>query len=212
MCGRFYVETEDTPEELMRLLRQLNRGEPEESPDAWLGEKTPGMPACVVARSRGTGGLRPFAMRWGFPMEKKLVINARLETAAEKPLFRDSFRQRRCLIPASGWFEWDHREKKPPKYRFHSRSQRWIWLAGLYRLTSDQMPVFAVVTRPAEGALSAFHDRMPLWFPPDGEAAWLGEAVDAFPEAGAVSDLSWARVPPAGQGPVQLGLFDDSGM
>jgi putative SOS response-associated peptidase YedK len=151
-------------------------------------------------------------MRWGFPLDRKLVINARLETAAEKPMFRESFRQRRCLIPASGWFEWDHREKKPPRYRFRVSGSRWFCLAGLYRVLPMQPPVFAVVTRPAEGPLAEFHDRMPLWFPPAQAGRWLDGAADAADSAGRVTDLCWEKEDRAAREPVQIGLFDDFAM
>lgn len=176
MCGRFYIESDDTPAELERLLRQV-------SPDTELsplkGDRAPGQTACVLARSRQSGAARPFVMRWGYPLEKKLVINARLETVSRRPMFSESSRIRRCLIPASGWFEWDHREKKPPRYRFHSKTSRWLWLAGLYQLIDGREPRFVVVTRAADGTLAAFHDRMPLCFLPGEEDRWIhtGEAA-----------------------------------
>ena len=88
-------------------------------------------------------------------------------------MFRESYHARRCLIPASGWFEWDHREKRPPRYRFRSKKSPWLWLAGLYRVDNPQEPRFVVVTRQAKGALADFHDRMPLCFLPGEEERWM---------------------------------------
>ena len=206
MCGRFYIESEDTPAELERMLRQA-------SPDAdsapMKGELVPGKAACVLARGRESGAARPFAMRWGYPLEKKLVINARLETAAQRPMFSESWRIRRCLIPASGWFEWDHSEKRPPRYRFRSKTARWLWLAGLYQNKEGMEPRFVVVTRQADGALTGFHDRMPLCFLPGEESGWLqpGEPADDMDGSLLSDGVSWERDPFPPETAIQLSMI-----
>ncbi|MBR3493995.1 MAG: SOS response-associated peptidase [Clostridia bacterium] len=170
MCGRFYIETDDTPAELMRLLASVS-----DAGGAPLarGEIRPGDAACVLAPDRERRAAKPFGMRWGYPLPRGLVINARLETAAERPLFRDSFRRRRCLIPASGWLEWDHREARPKPYLFSAADSPWLFLAGLYRLTDERRAEFTILTREPLPELRPFHDRMPLALLPEEGAAWL---------------------------------------
>lgn len=139
------------------------------------GEIFPGDNAAVLSRSR-TGIQRAFVMRWGFRMEKKLVFNARAETAAKKPMFRDSMMQRRCIVPASGYFEWDHREKKPPKYLFTPESGSMMFMAGLYRPEEDAH-AFTILTRDAVEGLKDFHPRMPVILPAEEAMLWLDHAL-----------------------------------
>ena len=119
-------------------------------------------------------------MKWGFSREKKLVFNARSETAGQLSFFSDSFLRRRCIIPAAGYFEWDHREKKPPKYRFSPINGDVLYLAGLYRFEEGR-PVFTVLTRPAAPMLRCFHDRMPVLLHEEELQAWLDPHNDPLP-------------------------------
>ena len=82
MCGRFYVPADDMPEVIEALLRQANRTAPEPLP---RGEITPGMRVASLCLSRGSRRAKAFPMTWGYPMQGKLLINARSETAAQKP-------------------------------------------------------------------------------------------------------------------------------
>src|SRR5699024_9666729 len=100
MCGRYYVEPESSSE-LLELIAEAKR----KSDEVKTGEVFPSDTAAVIANNRQ---LKPtvFPMRWGFERRGGgLVINARSETAAEKQLFRESAQLRRCLIPASCYFE-----------------------------------------------------------------------------------------------------------
>ena len=194
MCGRFYIESEDTPAELERMLSQASR----ESALPKKGEIIPGSDACVLTAGQQTGAFLPLVMRWGYPLEKRLVINARLESADRRPMFSASWRTGRCLIPASGWFEWDHRERRPPKYRFFSRTSSWFYLAGLYQYSADGEPRFVVITRQAEGPPADIHDRMPLCFSREAAGSWIA-AAGGSPDTGAAlsfRDLLWEKVPP----------------
>lgn len=120
-----------------------------------------------------------FVMRWGYHLDKKLVFNARSETAHEKGMFAESAVIRRCLIPASAYFEWDNRQKPCTKYRFHVPERPTIYLAGLYRFEQDSPhPVFTILTRQATEELSCFHDRMPVIIPPAMTNAWLDHSQD----------------------------------
>ena len=125
------------------------------------------------------GGRSAFPMQWGFRMPGgSLVVNARLETAASKPSFRDSWMSRRCAIPASWYCEWEHRigpngrTTVGAKYAIRSSSAPMLWLCGLYRMEND-LPVFTVLTREAVASLAWLHDRMPLILPGARVDEWI---------------------------------------
>ena len=183
MCGRFYIPEDDGAEELLVLLNRAELARRARHPDFRLkrGEICPGDSAVILApnRSRQTA---LFVMRWGFRLEKRLVFNARSESAAQKTMFRQSLMERRCLIPAASFFEWDHRLKKPAKFRFWPEGRPMIYLAGLYRFEPEEpLPVFTVLTRQAEGSIADFHDRMPVIVPPEQTEAWLDQRTDPRP-------------------------------
>lgn len=100
-------------------------------------------------------------MRWGFsqPNEgKKLLINARSESAADKPTFSPLLAAQRCLIPAASYYEWD-REKKP--HIFCMENMPVLYMAGLFRTETDGQKHFVILTRKADNVVSAVHSRMP---------------------------------------------------
>lgn len=183
MCGRFYIESDDTPDELIELLnRAEGLGQRMDSSFRLpRGEVRPGDCAAVIAMNRAAKRTA-FPMKWGFRMDKQLLINARSETAATKPTFRESMRDRRCLIPTSAYFEWDHREKPLKKYCFGLPDAPVMYLAGLYRFEPDApLPVFTVLTREAAPEIACFHDRMPVILPPETHSLWLDRSVAPLP-------------------------------
>lgn len=194
MCGRFYIDTDDTPDELIELLNRAEVKAQRLQPGLSLprGEVRPGDPAAVIALSR-TQERSVFPMRWGFGGGKRLLINARSETAAQKPTFRHSMQDRRCLIPASAYFEWDHRAKPLQKYQFHLASSPILYLAGLYRFEADQrLPVFTILTREAAPDIACFHDRMPIILPRHAADDWLNRSLPPDPlMQQAVTQLVW---------------------
>jgi len=135
----------------------------------------------------GETGRRLVAMRWGFlphwyksPTDGPLLINARSETIAEKPAFRAACRSRRCLIPATGFFEWtkDADGKRLPWY-IADRAATPIAFAGIWQSwDKGDMPLTtcAIVTTAANGPVEAIHHRMPVAIAPADWPLWLGEA------------------------------------
>ena len=176
MCGRFYVKPDAMSDaELIALLdREKARGEQTDNATSLpFGEIQPGQNAAVIAMNRHLHR-SAFVMKWGYGLDKKLVFNARSETAATKAMFSQSTLDRRCLIPANAYFEWDHRQKPYTKYRFMISEQPIIYLAGLYRFEASlSRPVFTVLTREAAPDIACFHDRMPVIIPPALTDAWL---------------------------------------
>ena len=175
MCGRYFIDGDDLPEELERILEELNRKNTPENLKT-SGEIFPSDVVPVLANSRRQD-VQPFAMRWGYSFPGgRPVINARAETAAEKPLFRDGMRQRRCLIPASSYFEWERREGQKTKYAIRPAGAEMLYLAGIYHLENHDgavVPSFAILTRSAAPEIAFIHDRMPVMLPPDCARDWL---------------------------------------
>ncbi|SLN68238.1 Putative SOS response-associated peptidase YedK [Roseovarius litorisediminis] len=133
------------------------------------------------------GQRRLGAMRWGFlphwyksPSDGPLLINARAETIAEKPAFREACRTRRCLIPATGFYEWSKDEdgNRLPWY-IHASDGAPIAFAGIWQVwDKGEAPVTscAIVTTGANAAMSRIHHRMPVIVARDDWPLWLGEA------------------------------------
>jgi putative SOS response-associated peptidase YedK len=123
-------------------------------------------------------------MTWGLvPSWSKIFkpgftsINARSETAAEKPLYRTPFKKRRALIPASGFYEWQQRETFKQPYYFQLPETDLFSFAGLYDIWYDQDQVphksFSILTTAPNDDMSGIHDRMPVILDRDEEAHWL---------------------------------------
>lgn len=112
-------------------------------------------------------------MVWGFsnPVRKGLIINARAETAREKITFADSIARRRCVIPASGFYEWDSHKAK---FRFTSPKGGLLLLAGFYR-EEQGIPRYTVLTTEANGSMIKVHDRMPVMISRDEIRPWIGD-------------------------------------
>lgn len=140
----------------------------------------PTQPITIVRKFNG----KPFQqlMRWGLvpewvkdPNDFPLIINARAETLAEKPSFKDSLNHRRCIIPASGYYEW-HRPNEGPKqpYFFQNANALPMCIAGLYTNwhgpNGEEIDTVAIVTTAANKIVGKVHHRMP--------AMLSGQAID----------------------------------
>lgn len=185
MCGQYYVPDHFT-DMLERLLPQLGQ-----IPEAvTTGMKTgcvhPAEQALVllpedpVRTSSQSVQMQAALQFWGFPApsagsakERRghLLINARAETAAQKPTFRESFRSRRCIIPAGHFFEWDAAKNK---IAFWQKDAPALFLAGLSRGGR-----FVIVTTAANDSMRSVHDRMPVLIRPADLTPWLTDTTAA---------------------------------
>jgi putative SOS response-associated peptidase YedK len=180
MCGRFArFAGRASLEELF--------GIPLELPVPPRFNIAPAQPALTVRRD--AAGRHEFGEAfWGFNLRRadgrrSMLVNARSESAALKPAFQDSFRRRRCLIPADGFFEWSPGPAKRP-YFVHRSDHRCLAFAGLWRSEPErgggEAPHFTILTRDADASLQRIHDRMPVIVPRESFAVWLdGSAADA---------------------------------
>lgn len=183
MCGRYYLENtiEMVPfiEKLMSspLVQKWN----DTTAIKTSGEIAPTDVVPVIAPNR-SGNRSVFPMKWGYN-GKTLLINAKVETASEKPTFRDDWRSHRCIIPASYYFEWEHlkandgRTKTGDKYLIQPQNSTMTWLCGLYRF-ENELPHFVILTRDAAGPIRFIHDRMPLIMPEDKINEWIKPDAD----------------------------------
>ena len=193
MCCRFYIE--DRVDDFSGYFEQVSASPLTGRMAARLarplktaGEIFPTDMVPVVAADR-KGAVRAFPMVWGFTAEqtgkRRLLINARAETAASTAAFREAWNAHRCIVPASFFFEWG----APPaegafpltkagkaRYRIHPAGKPVTWLAGLYRTeTAGDLtyPVFTILTRESAGDMRAVHGRMPVIFPDPLVEEWI---------------------------------------
>jgi putative SOS response-associated peptidase YedK len=186
MCGRF------TLFESGRILSKMFEAPLEDSPAARYNI-APSRPVLVVRCGPGSGR-REFALAgWGlvpsWAKDKAIgnrLINARAETAHEKPAFRAAFRSRRCLIPASGFYEWQRMEKKKQPYFIRMKDGRPFALAGLWEHwegpDGSAMETCAILTTGSNAVLAPIHDRMPVIVGHGDYERWLDPA-DRKPES-----------------------------
>ena len=130
MCGRYQFTAEQC-EEIRRIAQAIQK---KYGKGAWTpGDVRPANVAPVILSDGGE--LAPRLMKWGYQPPGTLVINARAETAAAKPMFRESVRSRRCLIPSTGFYEWDANKRK---YLFTLPGQDVLYMAGLYERRDNE--------------------------------------------------------------------------
>ncbi len=184
MCGRYSLTT---PEDAMRLLFDLPAA-------AMVAMATWAQPRFNIAPSQTAPVLRLNAegaarelvgMTWGLipawsrrpRMGGSGQINARSETAAEKPTFRAAYRQRRCLVPADGFYEWQKVEGGKQPYWISRADDAPFVFAGLWETWSagqtGEIVSFTILTTVAAEVLRPIHHRMPVIVGAENSAAWL---------------------------------------
>ena len=175
MCGRYYIAEDDAAEELRQIIEAVNRKNLDVKNG---GEIRPGDTVPVLANSPR---LQPgaYAMCWGYTLpDGKLLFNARSETADDKALFKDGMTQRRCLIPATCYFEWEHRGKEKIKYAIAPEGSQMLYLAGIYRKEGNRAACTILTREPAE-SIAFIHNRMPVILPVEAVGDWLNMRYDA---------------------------------
>lgn len=175
MCGRFVANI--PADELRKIFRLLEVPQLEPRFNVAPNQQV------VVVRNDGDHNHLDL-LKWGFvpSWSKDLsfgshLINARSETVAEKPTFRHAIKYRRCIIPCSGFYEWDHSGGKKQPYFIQMADQTPMCLAGLWeswKAPDDSMiETFAILTTVANKLVATIHDRMPVVLNPDSFTLWL---------------------------------------
>ncbi len=143
----------------------------------------PTQPVLVVRRTL-SGEREQYLVRWGLipswvkdPRDFTTLINARSETAAEKPSFRGAIRHRRCLVPATGFYEWTGKPGTKQPHLFRPRDGGLMAFAGLAEhwagADGSELETMAILTTSANTTMEPFHDRMPVILTPEHFDAWL---------------------------------------
>lgn len=114
--------------------------------------------------------------KWGFtnPYSSKPLINARLETITEKPTFKESFEETRCLIPATSFFEWEKTENEKIKRKVFVENQLLFSMAGIMRQEGDEL-VFSILTTESNDDFKKIHHRMPVILEAKDELKYLNK-------------------------------------
>ncbi|MFC7373109.1 SOS response-associated peptidase [Fictibacillus iocasae] len=183
MCGRYMLYTE---KEYLLHMFDLSHHDFLYEPRYNIA---PGQDIlCVVASSKGN---RAGYIKWGFVPEwagegwsGKPLINARIETAAEKASFKHSFSQRRCLIPANGFYEWRNENGHKQPYRFTATDQQIVAFAGIWsKSNKDNHATCAILTKESDSFMQSYHHRMPLVLSAKQGQDWLkGWNFEDFPD------------------------------
>jgi len=164
-----------------------------------------------VLRPDADGRLLPAQLRWGLlpswskqPKTTFSSFNARVEGVTQKPVFRAAFRARRCLVPASGWYEWSEARGPKQPYLFTREDGGALLFAGLWETwqrEDELIESFTIMTAEARGLIAQIHDRMPVLVSGDGAVRWLDPALtDAEAFANSL-ELPQLKLWP-GQGPL----------
>ncbi|SEO76111.1 Putative SOS response-associated peptidase YedK [Luteibacter sp. UNC138MFCol5.1] len=220
MCGRYATFG---PVSLSREAREvLDQLELDIMSEIHLREDqfniAPTQKALVVAHGRH--GYEAKAFRWGlvpsWAKDLKLgakTINARAETVATKPSFRNAFKKRRCLVPASGYFEWKGESPNKQPYFIHDPAGHLLMFAGLWEGwrasdAEDWSHTFTIITGEPGKVSGDIHDRQPVILPPDLWEVWMdGSPEDASATLAAApeADLVYYPVPKAVGSPKNKG-------
>ncbi len=182
MCGRF---TLITPVPILAELFLFP--EPPQVPPPPRYNVAPTQAVAAVRAVSGPDDRELVWLRWGLvppwaddPAIGNRLINGRAETAATKPAFRSAFRQRRCLIPADGFYEWQRIGGKKQPYYFRRRDGRPFAFAGLWEhWQGPQGPLESctLLTTEANDLVRPVHERMPVILEPGAYERWLDPAV-----------------------------------
>ena len=192
MCGRYGlvgVSWERIAEALDRPL------EPPDAPELVSRFNIAPTQIAPIVRMREGGRAEGALARWDLvprwwrkPLEEKRLatFNARVETVAEKPMFRDAVRHRRCLVPASYFIEWRTEDGGKQPYRIGRADGGLIMLAGIWDRwsgTAKGEPAafdsFSVLVGPPNPLVARLHNRMPVILQPEDLAVWLEGSLDA---------------------------------
>lgn len=170
MCGRFSLDV--SIDVLIKRYKAIKNMEEFKLPDEIFPTNT--VPIVI-----NKDNIQLSMMKWGFMPEftKKPIINARAETVDIKPLFRNSFYNKRCLVPATSFFEWENLDGKKIKRRISVKEENIFSLAGLYNIfrnkNGQEQESFTIITTDANEDMKKIHHRMPVILPKEMEEYWL---------------------------------------
>jgi putative SOS response-associated peptidase YedK len=171
MCGRFALYSPD------ELAQAFGLDKAPDCPPRY--NIAPSQPVGAIVQDRDSGNREFTLLQWGLipawakdPGIGTKLINARAETVDDKPSFKAAFKYRRCLIPATGFYEWQKQGKGKQPYYFSMPDQAHFAMAGLWEDWNDIVTCTILTTAP-NAILEGIHDRMPVILKPTDYDAWL---------------------------------------
>ena len=167
MCGRYQFTAEQSAEILQIIQEVQDKFGTRAAESVRQGEITPGCKMPVLLGSDEGPTLE--LMVWGFRTPKSMLINTRAETALEKPTFAESARFRHCVVPSTGFYEWDGDKRK---YFFTLPGKPTLYMAAIYDVR-DSVPCYSILTTAANDSMREEHDRMPLVLKREQIEPWL---------------------------------------
>jgi putative SOS response-associated peptidase YedK len=202
MCGRFVITSPPTAIRLVFGYAEQPNFPPRHN-------IAPTQPVPVVILDQGARHSR--LMRWGLipswvknPRKITLMINARSETIAHKPAFKNAIRRRRCLVPADGYYEWQMVAGRKRPLFIHRGDNSLFGLAGIAETwigpNGEELDTVAIVTAPASRDLAVLHHRVPVTIRPEDFARWLDCSSDDAADAMALlappkeGEFAWHEV------------------
>jgi putative SOS response-associated peptidase YedK len=183
MCGRYLLQDTDS-DNLIKTIIESAKGHSEGKLST--GEIYPTNYAPII-KTYNTTAIEAYPMIWGFPdftdnkhpqIKPKPLINAKAETIGQLRTWKESYEQRRCLVPSSGFYEWRHEEKKKKKkYLFTLPDKQTLFMAGVYKTVSKDdntaFEYFSIITTSANTSMQPIHNRMPVVLYPYEYEQWL---------------------------------------
>lgn len=169
MCGRYILYSDKEERAIKAIVEEVNK---KYHTAIKKGDIYPTDLAPVYIPREDRQGIELALKKWGYAQhfkKKTLLINARSETVMEKALFRDDFMNRRCLIPAIGFYEWNEQKEK---FRF-TGSEELIYLGGFYHRQREGFDAFMIMTKPPVELIAPIHNRMPVVVPADQATDFL---------------------------------------
>lgn len=180
MCGRYALQPGDKFYDRFNIENRLDTLVPRYN--IAPGQFVP----VIVSKSPN----RVMAMKWGliphWVKEERAdykMINARLETVKEKPSYRGLIQSKRCLVPASGFYEWRATKQGKIPYYIYEKGNPLFAFAGLYDVwknsKGEEIHTFTIITREANPYMARIHERMPVILRKNEEVPWIDKATDA---------------------------------
>lgn len=170
MCGRYEMFINPENREMMQIVKDIESKYGVKN-NMRTGEIFP--TNIVPILSCDSSNITPELSIWGFPKfhSKGVIINSRAETAIEKPTFRKSFLERRCVIPSTGFYEWKQDASKQ-KYRFNLPESENLYMAGIWNEFKDEKR-FVILTTAANNSMVDIHNRMPIVLQKEKIEDWI---------------------------------------
>jgi putative SOS response-associated peptidase YedK len=183
MCGRFTFQPTEAFYRRFHIVNRLDG----------LVARYNIAPSQLVPVIISQGANQVVLMRWGlipqWAKEEKTaykMINARVETLAQRPAFRGLLAANRCLVPANGFFEWKAEPRGKSPFYIHPKSNQFFAFAGLYdvwiRPDGEALRTFTIITKDADEFMAHLHNRMPVILERDLEDAWLDPEITSARE------------------------------